>query len=123
MLTPAPTSLPAHITSQHEKVVFSVGPYPLTSRPPPPIAARHLLTWAAESTSPPAGGWRTPASAPIGGSAIGGSSPAGSHGVVTAWDASAAASSSSVGRAAPIATSRAPLSSAPQASSVEASDE
>ncbi|HEX5872795.1 MAG TPA: hypothetical protein VFY65_20330, partial [Longimicrobium sp.] len=90
------------------------------------IAGKRLRTLATASTgrtSPPASSWRTPARSSSRSCTITWNSPAVSQSVVTRWRTRARPSASSEGLAPAIITSRPPFSSAPQISSVLASNE
>ena len=118
--TVAPTWLGSVMTWHVVKVVFSVGPYPLTSGRPR-RAASTARTVSALSTSPPARTTGTAAIASMLASAIWWNSTAGSQATVTPAERSSDAMSGSPSGPGGAITTVAPVSSAPQISNVEAS--
>jgi hypothetical protein len=119
--TVAPT-WPGPVMTWHAvNVVFSVGPYPLT-RGRPPRAASTARTVPGLSTSPPASTTGTAAIAPMSVSASWWNSPAVSQATVTPVVRSSDAMSGSPSGPGGAITTVAPVSSAPQISSVEASN-
>ncbi|CAM4542836.1 hypothetical protein MYXA107069_36930 [Myxococcus xanthus] len=120
MDTDTPTSSGFSIRYVLENVVFSVGPYPLMSRPP---AANRSSTRNTGKASPPASNWRTLARAFGCRACICSKSAAVSHNDVTPEDSRFRPSSSSDGVPAGYTTNREPCSSAPHTSSVDASKE
>ena len=103
------------------KVVFSVGPYPLT-RGCPRRAVSTARTASGLSTSPPARTTGTAAIAPISASASWWNSPAVSQATVTPAVRSSDATSGSPSGPGGAITIVAPVSSAPQISRVDASN-
>ena len=108
------------MTWQAVKVVFSVGPYPLTRGCPRRVAST-ARTVSGLSTSPPARTTGTAAIAPISVSASWWNSPAVSQATVTPPVRSSDAISGSPSGPGGAITTVAPVSSAPQISSVAAS--